>query len=350
MAPSLVRCLAATVEWLVRACDIRVRESSADACVNSRIPVRHRTCVHVCVWYAFGSEYRLNGFRSFVLLMGLFYGGSYAGWWKPTVLYDNFWPLFTVVNYFSLAQVVFLYIKGRFFSDKVTSLHHPRKPLSRIPDVIDQFVTTGNLFWDLWYGVELNPRLLGFDFKYFAYRPLIMGWAVLILSIVHHQYVSTTTLLPFEAAAHTAGGADTRSTTPYPFQWRCTSSSRGGTRSIICGWSIRSARRGTSSPRGSALGWWCVSSIAHVRVFTRAHPFRDRQWGDHAFYPFFYSIQAHYLIEPFELHPLAYVAILVVFFTGYTIFRQYVPSTRSSDHAWLTLAGGIHRQGQQSEG
>jgi hypothetical protein len=52
-----------------------------------------------------------------------------------------------------------------------------------------QFETHGNILADLWYGVELNPRMLGFDFKYFAYRPLIMGWALLILSIVHHQYV-----------------------------------------------------------------------------------------------------------------------------------------------------------------
>ena len=47
--------------------------------------------------------------------MALFYGGSYAGWWKPTVIYDNFWPLFTVVNYFSFAQVFFLFIKGYYF-------------------------------------------------------------------------------------------------------------------------------------------------------------------------------------------------------------------------------------------
>ena len=46
------------------------------------------------------------------------------------------------------------------------------------------------------------------------------------------------------------------------------------------------------------------------------------QWGDHAFYPYFYSIQAHYLIEPFELHPLSNAAIVAGFLLGYTIFRQ----------------------------
>lgn len=55
------------------------------------------------------------------MLLALFYGGSFAGWWTPTVIYDNFWPLFTVVNYFSFAQVLFLYIKGRFFSNEVPS-------------------------------------------------------------------------------------------------------------------------------------------------------------------------------------------------------------------------------------
>jgi len=195
-----------------------------------------------------------------VLLLGLFYGGWYAGWWKPTVIYDNFWPLFTVINLFSLAQILFLYVKGRFFSDK--------------------FVSTGNLLSDLWYGVELNPRMLGFDFKYFAYRPLIMGWALLILSIVHHQY----------EVYHTVS-------TPMAlyllFTWWYTIDYLWLEHKICTTWDIIAER----------FGFGLV-------------------WGDHAFYPFFYSIQAHYLIEPYELHPLAYAGILTVFFLGYTIFRQ----------------------------
>ena len=46
----------------------------------------------------------------------------------------------------------------------------------------------GNVLSDLWYGTELNPRMCGFDFKFFGYRPLIMGWAFLILAIAHHQF------------------------------------------------------------------------------------------------------------------------------------------------------------------
>jgi len=53
-------------------------------------------------------------------------------------------------------------------------------------------------------------------------------------------------------------------------------------------------------------------------------------WGDHVFFPFFYSIQGHYLINsidpvtrsPYDLHPLAIVGIIIVYVTGYTIFRQ----------------------------
>jgi delta14-sterol reductase len=65
----------------------------------------------------------------------------------------------------------------------------------------------------------------------------------------------------------------------------------------------------------------CAVRSCHLTCVCRA---TYVQWGDHAFYPFFYSIQAHYLIEPFELHPVAYLAIVAVFFTGYTIFRQCV--------------------------
>ncbi|ELR20058.1 Ergosterol biosynthesis ERG4/ERG24 family protein [Acanthamoeba castellanii str. Neff] len=205
-------------------------------------------------------EYRINGFRSFVLLLALFYGGSFAGWWTPTVIYDNFWPLFTVVNYFSFAQVLFLYIKGRFFSN--------------------EFETHGNVLADLWYGVELNPRMLGFDFKYFAYRPLIMGWALLILSIVHHQYaVYGVVSIPMGLYLL--------------FTWWYTIDYLWVEHKICTTWDIIAEH----------FGFGLV-------------------WGDHAFYPFFYSIQAHYLIEPFELHPVAYLAIVAVFFTGYTIFRQ----------------------------
>lgn len=202
--------------------------------------------------------YRINGFTSFILLLAFFYGGVYPGWWKPTVVYDNFWPLFTVANLFSFAQVIFLYIKGTFFGK---------------PD------STGSVFWDIWYGVELNPRLLDFDFKYFAYRPLIMGWALLILSIVHHQYavygvVSTPMLLYLI------------------FTWTYTIDYLWLEQKICTTWDIIAEK----------FGFGLV-------------------WGDHVFYPFFYSIQAHYLIEPYGLHPLAIVGIIIVFFTGYTIFR-----------------------------
>ena len=79
------------------------------------------------------------------------------------------------------------------------------------------------------------------------------------------------------------------------------------------------------------------------------------QWGDHAFYPFFYSIQAHYLIEPFELHPVAYLAIVAVFFTGYTIFRQCASLSLFSFFLFMFLFSFLsaphttHARGTQGE-
>ena len=62
-------------------------------------------------------DYRVNGLSSFVLLLITFYAGVYLGYYQPTVIYYNLSPLFTVANWFSFALVLFLYIKGKFFTD-----------------------------------------------------------------------------------------------------------------------------------------------------------------------------------------------------------------------------------------
>ena len=115
-------------------------------------------------------KYKANGLISFVFMIILYYVGVYLGYYKATIIYDNFWPLFTVANYFTLGLVVFLFVKGKFFANLDNEEKHK------------------HLWEDLCLGVELNPRVLGFDFKYFSYRPLIMGWAMIILSIGHVQF------------------------------------------------------------------------------------------------------------------------------------------------------------------
>eukprot|EP01091_Cochliopodium_minus_P015051 TRINITY_DN5258_c0_g2_i1.p1 TRINITY_DN5258_c0_g2~~TRINITY_DN5258_c0_g2_i1.p1 ORF type:complete len:379 (-),score=74.17 TRINITY_DN5258_c0_g2_i1:287-1423(-) len=207
-------------------------------------------------------DYKVNGLASFILMIILYYVGVYLKYYKATVIYDNFWPLFTVSNYFSFALVFFLVIKGKFFAD----LTHEHKH--------------GNILEDIWYGVELNPRVLGFDFKYFSYRPLIMGWAMIILSMAHVQY-------------------DTYGRISVPFLLY-----------FIFTW------------------WYAIDYLwVEYKICTTWDILAENfgfglTWGDHVFFPFFYSLHAHYLLVPFELEIWKVILIVLVFLFGYTIFRE----------------------------
>jgi len=188
----------------------------------------------------------------------------YTGHWKATVVYDNFWPLLTVSNIFAVVVSVALYVRGMFFlSTKQQQQEH----------------RTGSLLMDFFLGVELNPRVLGLDLKYFAYRPLIMGWAMLILSIAHAQY-----------ALH--GQLSIPMALYVLFTWWYTIDYLWLEQKICTTWDVISEN----------FGFQLV-------------------WGDYTFYPFFYSIQAHFLIEPYALNPAATLAIVAVFAVGYAIFR-----------------------------
>ncbi|KAJ7523549.1 hypothetical protein O6H91_18G053900 [Diphasiastrum complanatum] len=46
---------------------------------------------------------------------------------------------------------------------------------------------TGSILHDWWFGVQLNPQLLGLDFKFFWIRAGMMGWLLINLSIAAQQ-------------------------------------------------------------------------------------------------------------------------------------------------------------------
>ena len=96
----------------------------------------------------------------------LFYlGSSHFKLFSPAIIYDNFGGLLGALNFFSLLFCFFLYFKGRY------------KPSSTDSG------TTGDAVFDYFWGMELYPRVFGWDVKMFTNcRFGMMGWGLIILS------------------------------------------------------------------------------------------------------------------------------------------------------------------------
>ncbi len=115
--------------------------------------------------------YKANGISAFICTLVLFYlGSTHFHFFSPTTIYDNFGGILGALNIFSLLFCVFLYFKGRY---------KPSSSDSR---------TTGDAISDYFWGMELYPRLFGWDVKMFSScRFGIMGWALIILSFAYKQ-------------------------------------------------------------------------------------------------------------------------------------------------------------------
>lgn len=115
--------------------------------------------------------FKANGLSSFICTLALFYlGSSVFHLFSPTLIYDHFGGLLGALNIFSLVFCFFLYFKGLY------------KPSST-----DSGRTGGALF-DYFWGMELYPRIFGWDIKMFTNcRFGMMGWALIILSFATKQ-------------------------------------------------------------------------------------------------------------------------------------------------------------------
>eukprot|EP00929_Paragymnodinium_shiwhaense_P113945 TRINITY_DN82260_c0_g1_i1.p1 TRINITY_DN82260_c0_g1~~TRINITY_DN82260_c0_g1_i1.p1 ORF type:complete len:429 (+),score=45.08 TRINITY_DN82260_c0_g1_i1:65-1351(+) len=122
-------------------------------------------------------DYPMNGHLAFwVSLLAVCIGSCLAAGRLSlapmTWLYDNYLQLITASTIFSFALSTYLYAssfaKGRLLADGGQ---------------------TGNFFYDYFIGRELNPRIGSFDLKCFCeLRPGLIGWAVLNLGMAAKQY------------------------------------------------------------------------------------------------------------------------------------------------------------------
>ncbi len=116
--------------------------------------------------------YKANGVSAFLVTLATFFlCTSVFKWFSATIIYDNFGPLLGALNLFSLCFCLFLYLKGKF------------APSSSDSDM------TGNFLFDFFWGVELYPRIFGWDVKMFTNcRFGMMSWPIIILSFAAKQH------------------------------------------------------------------------------------------------------------------------------------------------------------------
>jgi hypothetical protein len=115
--------------------------------------------------------YLCNGLRCYLLTIAIFFSGGYLGLWKLGMVYDNLLPLVSTTNYFAWISWLYIYIKG---------LNSPQR------------VKSEGLLNDIWYGIELNPRMFGSDCTlFFDGRVSLIGVVMVGLSYAAKQYEVT---------------------------------------------------------------------------------------------------------------------------------------------------------------
>src|SRR5262245_9527466 len=205
--------------------------------------------------------YRTNGRFAWWFTWACLVGGAWIGWIPPTILADQLGPLLTVgiLAAFGLSLYVCWDRRLRATGEQ----------------------GSGNILGDYVMGASLNPRLDGFDFKYFCEsRPGLIGWVAINMSLAAKQYelhgtVSTPMLLV------------------NAFQFLYVADYFFHEEAILTAWDIRHER----------FGWMLC-------------------WGDLVWVPFTYTIQAQYLVShPHELPLWATAGIAALNMTGYALFR-----------------------------
>ncbi len=213
--------------------------------------------------------YRMNGMALFVAThMFVFVGAKLFGL-SLTPLLREFWSLLVAANLITLAWLAWMIAAGNKRLAKAAAegkedpenLH--RGPLAR-----------------LWYGIELNPQLLGVDLKVFAYQPSLIGLGVLNVAFAFAQYEQLGTLTPQMLA--------------YQCFW----------------WAYLFTHYFWED---NVLSMWDV--IAEKFGFMLL-------WGDLVLVPFFYSIAGWYLLaNPEPMSWFAVLGIAAVHALGLWIFR-----------------------------
>jgi delta14-sterol reductase len=201
--------------------------------------------------------YKLNGLALFLLLTAGVAVAAGCGLLSLSILLRLFWPLFLVANGFALALSIALYVLGRQSRER-----------------------TGHLGRDFFVGSEVNPTWLGVDLKLFAYRPSLMGLALLNAAFAFQQY-------------ETHGQLTGRMWLYQAFVFLYVLNYFQFEYGMLYTWDIIAER----------FGGMLV-------------------WGDYVLVPFFYSITGWWVVDQMEpLSPAAGVGLVALYAVGFLLFR-----------------------------
>jgi protein-S-isoprenylcysteine O-methyltransferase Ste14 len=206
--------------------------------------------------------YKMNGWASWWLTWIGLSAGVALGAIPPTLLADQFGPLLTTWNIFTFGFCLYLYGSARALGAASERI-------------------TGNAILDFWLGNRRNPRIGNFDLKlFFEARPGLIGWAAIDLSLAAKQYQQLG-----------------RVTAPMV---------------LVCFFQF----------------WYVADYFRHEEAILTTWDIQHENfgfmlcWGDLVWVPFTYTIQAYYLlVHPVALPAWAIVAIVLLHFTGFAIFR-----------------------------
>lgn len=208
--------------------------------------------------------YKLNGWLTWWVTWALLAGGVGLGVFRAAFVAEQLGPLFSTVNLLVYPFALFLYFHGK---------RHPDEGRAE---------RTGDALYDYCMGTSLNPRTGSFDWKLFCEaRPGLIGWVVLDVALAarqHELHGSVSTPMLLVCAFHFWYVAD------YYFHEEA----------ILTTWDIKHENFG----------------------FMLA-------WGDLAWVPFTYTLQARYLLHhhEHEMSTVAVVGVVLLNLAGYLIFR-----------------------------
>ncbi len=236
----------------------------------------------------------VNGLYAWIVSHVLFLVGSIGlGLFKPTIIYDNWGSLMLLMQLMGFTFTFLFYVKGRLWPTCSSDTRH-----------------TGNLFYDLYWGLELNPRLMPgtkqnswFDIKLFMNgRPGIVAWTMINMSCAFKQYenlgyvTNSMLLVNFLHAVYVLDFF-------YHEAWYI------GTIDII----------------HDRMGFYLA-------------------WGDLCWLPCMYTLQSFYLVKnPLVLDRWVALALLTIGLTGYYIFRaannqkDYFRTTNGERTIWNVM-------------
>lgn len=202
-------------------------------------------------------RFYINGLPILFFTAAMFGWLGYAGYLKYSVCYDEFGGLLTLFLGISVAVSSYLFVRGR------------AKGLSN-----------GSLWDDFVMGQELVPEVLGLKLNFFWLRPSMMAWLFLNLSFLAKHYE--------------VNGQVSHSMLLYQ---------------LFTNWYV--------------MDYFLFEEFVTSTWDIIAEKFGFMLvWGDLVFIPFTFTLQAWYLVhDKTNYDPLEFAGLVMLFLTGYLIFR-----------------------------